>query len=326
MKIAFFDIKPEDEKYFKDNLPEDELYFSTGIFTPEDVEKVRDYEIISIRERSKLTADMLKKMPNLRVICARTTGFNHIDTECYSSGDTILCNVPAYGQTTVAEHAFALILTLSRKIYKSKVEKVGHFFNEPEIQGFDLQGKTIGIIGTGKIGSNVARIARGFDMNILGYDFYQNAEVAEKYGLVYVPLDELLEKSDVITLHLPSTPETHYLINKTNISKIKKGAILVNTARGDLIEAEALLEALNSGIIASAGLDVLQGEERIFRQLQPRKADNVDLANEKLLDHDNVIVTPHNAFNTVEAYQRILNCTIENIHAYKNNQPKNVIK
>lgn len=325
MKIVFFDIRPEDKDYFRKKLPDDQLTFFTESLSVGHLEKIKDAEVLSIRERSKVKSELTKQMPNLKLISTRTTGFDHVEAECHKSENVIVCNVPAYGQVTVAEYAFALILTLSRKIQSSLVKKAGVIFPERDIEGFDLNGKTIGIIGTGKIGSNVARIAKGFEMNVLGYDFYQNENVVKQYGLKYVELEELLQKSDVISLHLPSTPETFHLLNQKNMKHIKPGAILVNTARGELIENAALLVALNVGIISSAGLDVIQGEGLIFRKTDPSQSTELDKETQELLIHPNVIITPHNAFNTAEAYQRILDCSIENILAFKSNNLVNVV-
>ncbi len=324
MKIAFFDLRPEDKDFLEKNMPKDELDLFEESVSDKLLQKTPDVEIISFRDRSKLNKKQAEKLPNLKLIANRTTGFDNVEKSIYERGDILLCNVPAYGASTVAEYVFAHILNISRKISKSILTHDNQLFEERSICGIDLEGKTIGIIGAGKIGFNVARIASGFNMKVIGYDIFQNQEVAKKYNLQYCELEDLLKQSDIISLNLPLTPETRYIINMDSIKKIKKGTILINTGRGALIDVRALIWALDRNILFGVGLDVLEGEDIIFKGRDREKIE-IDDHNLRLLKYDNVIITPHNAFNSCEAYQRIMETTVENIKAYKKGSAQNLI-
>jgi D-lactate dehydrogenase len=233
----------------------------------------------------------------------------------------------------VAEFAFALLLAVSRKIClaNSRVKEVGNF-SQDGLTGFDLLGKTIGVIGTGRIGYHAAKIAKGFGMNIIAYDVLQNTKVAQEIGFVYKTLPEVLAESDVLTIHVPYNKDTHHLLNAENIKLIKHGAVLVNTARGGVIETEALLCAFASGQLAGAGLDVLEEEPATQNELGAVAGSSLSassyrtvVANHALIDLPNVVITPHNAFNTKEAILRILDTTVENIRSFIEGNPKNKV-
>jgi D-lactate dehydrogenase len=234
----------------------------------------------------------------------------------------------------VAEFAFALLLTLSRKMYPSlkRVKEQGKF-NFDGLRGFDLKGKTLGVVGTGHIGTYVVKIAVGFGMNVIAYDPFPNEKLATEFHFTYVSLEDLLAQSDVITLHVPYMPATHHLINSENVKKIKRGAVLINTARGPLVETQALVWGLRNGIIAGAGLDVLEEEGFVKDELEMLEHGHpaaeqlmTALADHELMTMDNVVITPHNTFQTSEAIQRILNTTVENIKAFVQGSPTNVVK
>lgn len=321
MKIAFFELEDWEKKYFEEKLSSHELSFFDEPLT-EDFDEKSDAEIISVFIYSKVDAKTLDKLPSLKFIATRSTGYDHIDmAECKKRG-IVISNVPSYGENTVAEHTFALILALSRKIVESANQtRIGNF-DLSQLRGFDLKGKTIGVIGTGKIGSHVVRMAHGFEMRALAYDPYKNEELIDHYSLDYVDLDELLSKSDVITLHLPLNDKTKHIISESNIGKIKKGAYLINTARGGLVETTALVRAISDGTLAGAGIDVLEDEIDIKEEWQllskkfSREQMAINLANNILLKNHKVIVTPHNAFNSQEALQRIMNTSYENIERF----------
>ena len=277
---------------------------------------------------------MLSHLPNLQLITTRSTGYDHIDLVACVKHGTAVANVPSYGSPTVAEFAFALILTLSRKIYDAyhRVREDGSFQLDG-LQGFDLKGKTLGVVGTGDIGRAVVRIANGFEMKVVASDVKPDEEFAKEQSFRYCELDELLEQSDIVTLHVPYLASTHHLINKDNITKFKRGAYLINTSRGPVVETEALVQALTNGHIAGAGLDVLEEEGIVKDELAflvggHPEATNLKtvLAGHVLIDHPNVIVTPHNAFNTQEALQRILETTIENHLSFIHEEPRNLVK
>ncbi len=241
--------------------------------------------------------------------------------------------MPYYGENTVAEHTFALILNLTRKIHKAWERTRRLDFSQAGLRGTDLRGKTLGVIGVGSIGKHVIRMANGFEMKIIAYDIFKNKRLAKELNFRYAGFDYLLKNSDIITLHCPYNSKTHHLINKNNINKIKKGALLINTARGALVETDALVKALDKSILSGAGLDVLEEECHVKEDHQvmsknfPKKCDmHLILENHILAKKDNVIVTPHNAFNSVEALQRILGTTADNIKGFLKRKVVNEVK
>ncbi len=334
MKFVFFETEDWQVEPLKQAFPHDELVFTAEHLTEETVDKYVDADMVSVFVHSKIPNSVLDKFQHLKLIATRSTGYDHIDIEYAKSKQIYVCTVPSYGENTVAEHTFALILALSRKIFQTYERTEEYNFTiDNKIQGWDLKDKTIGVYGLGHIGYYVAKIAHGFSMNIVAYKRTPDQELAEKFGVKFVSsLDELLGQSDVITLHCPLTPETHYLINQGNIDKIKRGAILINTARGGLVETEAVLQALEKGILSGAGLDVFEEEICLVDPVallnsEFRKLHNLTqiLENHLLVARDDVILTPHNAFNSVEAVHRILNTTIENIQKFFAGNSQNVI-
>lgn len=332
MKIAFLEIEEWEIPYLRKHLTGYALSFDTNHLDENSVKKLKDIEVLSVFIYSTLTADTLKEMPNLKLIITRSTGFDHIDLEYCKKNNITVCNIPNYGANTVAEHTFALLLALSRKIIPS-IEKTrkGNFELEG-LRGFDLHGKTIGVIGLGHIGTEMIRIAKGFGMHVVVQTLHPSEEIARKLKITFLKLSELLRVSDVVTLHVPYTKKTHHMINKKNIKKFKKGSVLINTARGGLIETEAILYGLNSGILQGVGLDVLEEECGIKeeRQLLTGKFKLECDLKTQLLDHilltkDNVLITPHNAFNSNEALHKILDVTVENIIAFVDKKPQNVV-
>lgn len=330
MKTAFFEIEGWEEKYVKKRLSGQSLEFSKEKLNLEDVQQIRDCEAISVFIYSKIDENIIREMPNLKLIATRSTGFDHIDLEsCKKLGITV-CNVPSYGENTVAEHTFALILSISRRLRMA----FGQFergFSMEGLMGFDLKGKTIGVIGTGQIGLHVIRIAKGFGMDVLAYDVRQTKILSEVMGFKYTSLEDLLSKSDIITLHVPYNKYTHHLLNKDTFKLVKKGAVLINTARGGLVDTEALIQALDKKTLAGAGLDVIEGEELIVEEKQllydPKNIEAlVNLAKDHiLLSKDNVVFTPHIAFYSKEALERILDTTAQNIEAFVSGHPQNTV-
>jgi D-lactate dehydrogenase len=254
------------------------------------------------------------------MIAVRSTGFDNVDLEyCKEKGITV-STVPAYGTHTVAEYAFALLLQISRKTNEATANPLKGDFEHGTLRGFDLNEKTIGVIGTGKIGANTLRIAKGFNMKILAFDMYQNHSLQEEVGFEYVDLDALLEKSDIISLHAPSTPETHHMINAEAISKMKKGVVLINTGRGALTDTKALLEGVTSGQISALGIDVLEEE----KQLQGVEDENENTKYAKeLITLPNVHYSAHVAFYTKEAEHNIMETTVQNIEKFLIHEPQN---
>lgn len=335
MKLVYIAQEDWEKDYLKDKLAAagwDTVFFSASDETA--LAGDADAEALSIFITTKIGAAELDKFPNLKLIATRSTGFDHIDlAETEKRGITV-CTVPSYGVHTVAEFAFALILALSRRICDAydRVRESGSFSQEG-LRGFDLRDKTIGVIGTGHIGVHAIRMANGFAMNVLAFDPFQKEGLDKELGFTYVPFKELLNKSDIVTIHVPYNPHTHHLINKDNIHEFKKGAYLINTARGAVVETEALVAGLVDKTLAGAGLDVLeeegdmQDEERLFSLPHPQEEEmKTILANHYLIDHPRVIVTGHIAFDSQEAVERILDTSLENIDAFGKGTPKNVLE
>ena len=331
MRISFFEVEEWEEEYLKKKLSGHQLKFSNEKLSLENAQQIKDFDALSVFIYSKIDEQIIREIPNLKLVTTRSTGFDHIDLEvCKKQGITV-CNVPSYGENTVAEHTFALILSLSRNMCKACIRRFEQDFSIEGLEGFDLKGKTIGVIGTGQIGLHVVRIAKGFGMNVVAYDVHQNKILSEVLEFEYVSLENLLATSDVITLHVPYMKATHHLMNKDTFKLVKKGAILINTARGSIVDTEALIEALDNKILAGAGLDVFEGEEVIKEEKQllydPK---NLEVLNSLVKDHillskDNVVFTPHIAFYSKEALERILETTVENIAAFVSGKPQNVV-
>lgn len=335
--IAFFELEKfglgDKKTYIRDHLKGHTLQFIEEPLTEQNAGAAKDADIIAFFIYSKINNPILAKLQNAKLVTTMSTGFDHIDLAACKQKKIIACNVPAYGENTVAEHAMALLLTLSRKIIPS-AERTRHGnFDLSGLRGFDLQDKTIGILGTGRIGRHMAHYAEAFGMRVIAWDKYPNTALAKECGFTYVPFDDLLAQSDVISVHLPETKETHHLINKENVGKIKKGCVLINTARGGIIETEAILRGLKEGNFSACGLDVLEEECAIKEETEllhetfQKTCDLKTLLEEHiLLQHPSVIVTPHNAFNSSEALMRILDTTIDNINAFLSGVPKNTLQ
>lgn len=317
MKIAFFEITDFEKQRFKEVLKDEDTIFFEDSIQNVDVKNFENAEALCVFVHSELPKELLQKISNLKLICTRSTGTDHIDLEYCKEKNIPVKNVPLYGENTVAEHTFALILSLSRKIHMSYVRSVQGSFSTDGLQGFDLKDKTIGIIGGGRIGLHVARIAKSFGMHVRVYDIRQDEFLAELINFKYVSLEELLKTSDIVSLHVPLNKYTEHIINEDSLKLFKKGALLINTARGGLVDTDALLKALDNKTLSGAGLDVIEGEELLVEEnifnSPIEKAAKLIVSSKKLLDNENVVLTPHNAFNSIEAVNRIIDTTIENL-------------
>lgn len=333
MKITYFYNEDWEQGYVKERLPEQDITFLKGTTTDHTDLRDEGAEIVSIFVNSPCSKKELSQFPNLKHIATRSTGFDHIDkAEAQARGITV-SYVPAYGENTVAEFAMGLLLTVSRKIYEcvKRVQEEG-LFSQEGLRGFDLKGKTIGILGTGRIGAHMIRMAKGFDMKVIAFDAFPKESLAQELGFTYMSLEDVLMQSDVVSVHLPYMPETHHILNKGNIMKMKKGSVLINSARGALIETEAIVAALQNETLAGVGLDVLEEEsflddetKLLFAPHPNEESLKTTLENHYLIEHPRAIITPHNAFNTEEAIKRILDTTIENILAFSHGEKKNLI-
>lgn len=292
-----------------------------------------DVDCLCIFVSSKVTVDLLARLPKLKLIATRSTGYDHIDVAAAKARGITVATVPAYGVHTVSEFAFALLLTLSRNILPAneRVVEDGSFSSEG-LTGFDLAGKTLGVVGTGRIGKNLIRIAKGFSMNVIAYDVHEDTAARDELGYTYVSLETLWAQSDIISLHLPESQETNGMINKDVIAKMKRGVILINTARGTLVDTEALVWGLEEKIITAVGLDVLAeegyvaDEMRLLSEGAPSVESLKTLAlNHYLIDHPRVLITPHMAFNTKEALERILDTTVDTIDSFTRGDIQNAL-
>jgi len=322
-KIAFFEVTQKEKNYLRKKFKKDyEVLIYTEELNSNSADSIKNVDVISPFIYSKIDSKVLSKANKLKLIATRSTGFNHIDIKTAEKKNISVTNVPYYGENTVAEHTFALILALSRRLHKAYVRTINNDFTLPGLQGFDLKGKTLGVIGAGSIGVHVIKIAKGFGMKVIASDAKPNHILEELLDFKYVSLDELLQNSDIVTLHCPYNAHTHHLINMNNISKVKKGTLFINTARSGIIEPQALYHAIEKGIFSGAGLDVFEGEE-LLKEENQMLTKNVSvehleaiLKRNILLRNENVIITPHMAFDSIEAVERILDTTIENIISF----------
>ena len=295
MKITFFEITHKEREQFETAFSNEQLQFFEEPVQDIPIKQFRDSNIICIFVHSEITKELLSQLPNLKLIATRSTGTDHIDIKACMENNIEVKNVPLYGENTVAEHTFALMLSLSRKIHQSYVRFMQGKYSTEGLQGFDLKDKTLGIVGGGRIGLHVARMAKSFEMHVRVYDIHQDHFLAELINFRYIDLEELLKTSDIVSLHVPLNQYTQHMINRDTLSKMKDGALLINTARGGLVDTSALIDALKNGKLSGAGLDVIEVESK------------------QLLNNENVVLTPHNAFNSTEAVNRIIDTTIKNI-------------
>ncbi len=294
-------------------------------------EEVADLTIASVFIGCTVDQEQLDRMPDLKLVCTRSTGYDHIDLEACSERGVTACNVPAYAEHTVAEHTFGLMLCLSRKILTAYDRTRGGDFSLEGLAGFDLKDRTLGVVGAGAIGLRVIRIGIAMGMNVLAYDVNEQPLLSDVMGFEYCSLDALLGRSDVVSLHVPLVPATRHLIDREAIDKMKDGALLINTSRGELVETNALLSALSSGKLGGAGLDVIEGEEQLGDEeqmvLPDASRDDLAVAVQRyaLLRRENVVLTPHMAFYSREALHRLMDVTCNNIVAYIEGEPQNVV-
>lgn len=330
MKYAFFELETWEKEYFQKEIKDAEVFFFDEPLS-EKTPGIDTFEAVVIFIHSQMNKEFLDKMPNLKLISTMSTGFDHIDIEeCKRRGITV-CNVPSYGETVVAEHTFALLLSIARKLPES-IERVkkGNFM-PGGLTGFELRGKTMGVIGVGSIGTNVIRIAKGFGMNVIVYKRTPDYALEKELGCKFVELPVLYQQSDIVSLHIPYSKETHHYLSDEAFSQMKDGVVILNTARGGLIDTDALLKALDSGKVKAAGLDVLE-EEPLLEEEKDLLTKDFDkdkiltiLQDHMLVNHPNVVITPHNAFNSQEALKKIVETTHENIYAFASGAPTNVV-
>jgi len=332
MKIAVFETEGWEQRAFDVLADGHKIQFFSEPLSKEKPGNAADAEMISTFIYSDLSREIIQRFNRLKLIATRSTGFDHIDTEYCRQRGIVVSNVPTYGDHTVAEHVFALLLTISHRLCEAIDRTRKGDFSSKGLQGFDLRGKTLGVIGTGNIGQRAIEIARGMGMKVLAYDVKPDESLASALGFRYAGMDELLGGSDAVTLHVPANKKTHHLLSGPEFSKMKDGVVLINTSRGTVVDVMALARALAEGKVAAAGLDVLpeepliQEEAELLRSFYEKKYDLERLlSGHILLNLRNVVITPHNAFNTREAVERILETTVENIRAFAQGEPQNVV-
>lgn len=334
MKIVFVETEDDEQPFFVESLPGHEVEF---VDTLEDVPK--DAEIVSVFVNSRVGADFYRRHPKVRLVTTRSSATDHLDCAAAARRKIPLASVADYGAATVAEHTFALILGVARKLrHCLSAGHRGRGISE-RLRGMELQGKTLGVVGAGRVGMLVMRIARGFGMKCIAYDMRRDDDAARGIGFKYVGLGKLLRCSDIITIHVPLTRRTRQMLNAKRLAACKPGVILINTARGALFDLEALLGGLESGHIGGVGLDVLEDDAafnsdparaigaQIVQKIHAMSTPGGDpgkrderlrelrsiMLNKRLLGHENVFFTPHVGFNSVEAIERINIGTVQNI-------------
>ena len=320
-KIAFFGAKPYDIASF-DKVNEKYNYdirYYKGHLNPNNVVLTQDTDVVCIFVNDTADAAVIDAMVDngVKLLALRCAGFNNVDLKA-AKGKLPVVRVPAYSPYAVAEYSLALMLSLNRKIHRAYWRTRDGNFSLNGLMGFDMHGKTIGIIGTGKIARILIRLLKGFGMRILAYDLYPDMKFAGEEGISYVSLDELYRESDIISLHCPLTDQTKYMIDKDSIDKMKEGVMIINTGRGQLINTNDLIEGLKEKKIAAAGLDVYEEEGEYFYE---DKSDIDDDVLARLLSFSNVIVTSHQAFFTKEALHNIAETTLQNIEDFRCHRP-----
>lgn len=336
MRVYFFEVEDWERLYLEKKIKDMGLDIDVS-FVKEPLDETntnlyKDIDAAVIFIYSKITKDVIDSLTNLKLVITRSTGYDHIDISYAKQRGITVCNVPGYGNNTVAEYTFALILSLARR-FKPMMERTAKgVFSRDGLTGIDLMGKTIGVIGAGRIGKHVIRIAHGFGMNILVYDRLKEEELVQRYAAEYVGLEDLLRMSDIVTLHVPYNKSTHHLINRFNIKLMKLDAMLINTSRGPVVEIEAIVQALKEGRLAGGvGLDTFEAED-VWIEEEFLKRDDIPAIKLKkameafyVLHSENVIVSPHNAYNTKDALYRILDITLGNLKGFINGDFINVV-
>ncbi|MFS2840542.1 2-hydroxyacid dehydrogenase [Parabacteroides merdae] len=322
-KIAFFGAKPYDIASF-DKVNEKYNYdirYYKGHLNPNNVVLTQDTDAVCIFVNDTTDAAVIDAMVDngVKLLALRCAGFNNVDLKA-AKGKLPVVRVPAYSPYAVAEYSLALMLSLNRKIHRAYWRTRDGNFSLNGLMGFDMHGKTIGIIGTGKIAKILIRLLKGFGMRILAYDLYPDMKFAGEEGISYVSLDELYRESDIISLHCPLTDQTKYMIDKDSIDKMKEGVMIINTGRGLLINTNDLIEGLKEKKIAAAGLDVYEEEGEYFYEDKSDKIIDDDVL-ARLLSFNNVIVTSHQAFFTKEALHNIAETTLQNIEDFRCHRP-----
>lgn len=329
-KIVFFECGQQRIDFFKRHLSHFQLKFYSENLGEQHLPEIKDCQIIFVVNYSPVTREIVEQLQETKLIVAGATGFNNIDVKACESKGILVSNTPGYSDDTVAEYAVTLMLMLIRHAHKAFLRAKDNNFSWDGLMGQTLRGKTLGIIGTGIIGLKVIEIAKGFGMKVLAYDISEKPEKAAELGFTYVALENVLAGSDIVSLHITANKTTYHFINHETIKLFKKGALLINTSRGEVVDTKALIWALDHGIITGAALDVLE-EERLCQEnrlLQPditlEKLEKYAL-NQHLLHREDVLITPHVGWYTKEAVQNMMNINLSNILSFIEGTPQNLV-
>jgi D-lactate dehydrogenase len=333
-KVAFFNVDEKEQAVLSKEFAGEktfELRFNQKSLDKHTACIAKEAGGIGIFIQSKITQEVLDHLPTVKVIATMSTGFDHIDLTACKARNITVSNVPSYGDNTVAEYAFGLILALARK-FKSTFDRIERgFFSRTGLIGIDIKGKTLGLIGTGRIGSHMARLGWAFGMKVIAYDVRSDVALKEKYGVQFMSLEEVLEQADVISLHVPYLPSTHHLINAERLRLLKPTALLINTSRGKVVDTKAVAAALREDRLGGVALDTFEGED-IWIEEEFLKHDDLPaialreaMESFSIMRSERAILTPHNAFNTKEALERILIASAENLKTYFSGYPQNVV-
>lgn len=316
--IVFYDVTKEQEKWIKTKYPKLPVTFKSGKLNFSNLPNPKT-EILSVHANCKIDANMLSKLPNLKLIATRTTGVDHIDLAACKKNKVRVVNAAGMNAQSVAEFTFGLIINSARQINDGARRVEGGRFDDKGFMGTELSGKTIGVIGTGAIGGGVLRIAKGFGMKLLANDAFKNTKLQKELKFKYVGVKEILQQSDVISLHVPSTPKTKHMINPKTLKLVKPTAGIVNTARGAIVDSKAVLIALKSKKLAWYAADVLEIEHNIFTDKAMGAVDK------QLVAHEKSLITPHMAYGTSEAIARVTSETLQHINDFIKNKPQQFV-
>ena len=324
ISVAIYDTKSYDRHYFERTPGADRMrrVYHEFRLTSDTAASAAGAQVACVFVNDRVDAACLGRLreAGVRLVALRCAGFNNVDLLAARELGFAVVRVPAYSPHAVAEHTVGLLLTLNRKIHRAYNRVREHNFSLSGLVGFDICGKTVGVIGTGKIGRIVAQIFRGFEANVIAYDPFPVTEWAQAHGIVYADCDSVLEKSDILTLHMPLSPATHHLLNGQTLARVKRGAFVINTSRGKLIDTRALITHLKNGHLGGVALDVYEEEEAVFFEDHSSTVLQDDELT-RLLSFPNVLITSHQAFLTDEALTEIARVTTENILRLDTRQP-----
>ncbi len=323
-RMLFFDYRESEEKFFKEHnfANYDIKFFKESLnedtlqtLTEDDLENTM---IVSVFISSNVTNEVVSKFKNLRVVSTRSTGYDHIELDACIKKNIAIINIPSYGSLAVVQFAFGLILMIVRNLYVAVFEEKNNIKSKTNLTGRNLNDLSIGIVGTGEIGSSICKVAHGFDMNIIAYDIKENENLVHKYNVKYTSLEELLKTSDIVTLHLPFTKENYHMFSKREFELMKEGSYFVNVARGELVDNNALLEFVKKGKFKGVALDVVACPSKNNPDVNKSSLSCMETSEvvQELSKYPNVLITPHIAYDTQEAVDYILNETFNGLSDY----------